>query len=150
MGSTKKLGAAARFGARYGLSVKRRWLKVHVPEKSKHNCPNCSLPKIKRLDSGIYLCKKCNLKFAGGTFLPETLTGSLIKKMVEQKQFMPLVAELLEATEKVKGYVAIETEAKKSEAEKVHEQAKTALTQEDGQKSDAKQEESNQADESTE
>ena len=103
--ATKKLGAAATFGARYGVSVKRSWLKVHKPQKAKHDCPSCGFPKVVRLDRGIFFCKKCEIKFTGGTYLPKTLTGSIIKKMVEQKSFMPMVAQLIESKEKVEANV---------------------------------------------
>lgn len=140
--ATKKLGAAATFGARYGVSVKRSWLKVHKPQKAKHECPSCGFPKVVRLDRGIFFCKKCEIKFTGGTYLPKTLTGSIIRKMVEQKSFMPLVAQLIESKEKVeanvKEHAAAVEEAAKAKGKESHsvETAKEEHTKSHGKRDD--------------
>lgn len=116
MGKTKKVGSTGRFGARYGRSVKLRVLKIESRQKQKQQCPRCGLTRAKRLSKGIYHCKKCNAKFAGGAYLPSTLTGSLIRKMVIQKKFLPHAAELIKATEIAKGKVEAEGTAEGSEA----------------------------------
>lgn len=100
--TTKKLKSTARFGARYGSRVKQRVLEIEQKKNQKYNCPNCGFPKVKRKARGIFYCKKCNAKFTGGAFIPETLTGSIIKKMVSQKTFLPSMKELIEVSEKIK------------------------------------------------
>lgn len=100
--STKKLKSVARFKARYGSGVKSRVLDIEQRQKKPFNCPGCGFPKVKRNARGIFECRKCKAVFAGGAFIPETLTGSIVKKMVSQKSFVPSMASLLEATEKVK------------------------------------------------
>lgn len=116
--TTKKLKSVARFGARYGLGVKSRVLKIEQRQKQKFNCPNCGFPKVKRKARGIFECRKCGSKFTGGAFIPETLTGSIVKKMVSQKTFLPAMKELIEATEKTKhAYVERPVEEPKREKE---------------------------------
>lgn len=116
--ATKKLKSVARFGARYGLGVKKRVLEIEQRQKQKFNCPNCGFPKVKRKARGIFKCRKCGSKFTGGAFIPETLTGSIVKKMVSQKAFLPAMKELIEATEKTKhSYVEQPIEEPKHEKE---------------------------------
>jgi large subunit ribosomal protein L37Ae len=100
--ATKKLKSTARFGARYGSKIKQRVLEIEQKKNQKFNCPNCGFPKVKRKARGIFYCKKCNAKFTGGAFIPETLTGRIIKKMVSQKSFLPAMKELIAVSEKIK------------------------------------------------
>lgn len=62
------LGSAKRFGTRYGKSVKE---KVAKAEKSSRNLKSPITNKedgAKRLASGIYVCKKTGIKFAGKAY----------------------------------------------------------------------------------
>lgn len=70
MGRTKKVGASGRFGARYGLKIKKRFLDVNTKLKSKNICPSCQSDKLKRTSAGIYECKKCGNKTTGGAYTP--------------------------------------------------------------------------------
>ncbi len=70
MGRTKKVGAAGKFGVRYGKKIKDRFVDIHKAYKADHICPNCSRPTVKRVVSGIWLCKKCGHKFAGKAYRP--------------------------------------------------------------------------------
>ncbi|MBI4044408.1 MAG: 50S ribosomal protein L37ae [Candidatus Diapherotrites archaeon] len=94
MGNTKKVHSTGRYGARYGVGVKKRVLKVEAKQSQKHECPFCGFKKIARKTRGIFQCKKCGKRFAGGAFTPHTLAGGIIKKMVSQKSFLPLAGEL--------------------------------------------------------
>lgn len=95
MGTTKKVRSAGRFGSRYGVGIRKRLLKVEDKQNLPHECPYCGFDKVKRQAAGLYNCSKCKAKFTGGAYLPATLTGSLVKKMVSQKSFLPKVGELL-------------------------------------------------------
>lgn len=103
MGSTKKVKSAGRYGAKYGIGIRRRLLKVEGEQKKPKACPYCGMPKIKRLASGIFYCRKCDAKFAGGAYFPQTLPGSIVGKMVSQKNFLGSVKELIHATEISRG-----------------------------------------------
>ena len=70
MGSTKKVGIAGKFGARYGLKPRRRIMKVEAKKTKK--CPYCLKKQLKRLAAGIWECQKCKSKFAGGAYTPKT------------------------------------------------------------------------------
>ena len=66
MAKGKKIGAAGRFGAGYGR-LKQRLNDVEAKQRKKQVCPFCS-GHAKRVANGIWDCKKCGKKFAGGTF----------------------------------------------------------------------------------
>lgn len=70
MGRTKKVGVTGRFGTRYGLRIRKRVAEVEAKQKKKHSCPNCKKKTLKRVSSGIYKCKKCKTKMAGGAYYP--------------------------------------------------------------------------------
>lgn len=67
---TKKVHATGRYGPRYGVRVRRRVRDIEVLQRKVHQCPNCSALTLKRFSSGIYLCKKCNVKFASAAYYP--------------------------------------------------------------------------------
>ena len=68
---TKKVKAAGRLGARYGRKIRTKIAKVEATQRKKQDCIFCN-GKAKRLSKGIWLCKKCNKKFAHHTYiLPE-------------------------------------------------------------------------------
>ena len=69
---TQKTGATARFGSRYGVSVRRRAGAAIAKVKRSYTCPVCQYQKVKRKASGIWHCKKCDHTFAGGVWEPFT------------------------------------------------------------------------------
>ena len=72
---TKKVGPAGRYGSRYGVRARTLVRNVEIQQKSKHVCPSCGHKKVKRISTSIWQCKKCNIKFAGGAYLPKTEAG---------------------------------------------------------------------------
>jgi large subunit ribosomal protein L37Ae len=68
MGKTKKVGSAGKFGTRYGMRLRKRWLEVDKKQKALYECPTCKRPSVKRESFGIWVCKKCNTKFTGGAY----------------------------------------------------------------------------------
>lgn len=73
MTKTKKVGASGRFGVRYGLTVKERWLEVENKRKEKQRCPFCKKLSAKRIAKGLWKCKakSCGKKFTGGAYALE-------------------------------------------------------------------------------
>jgi large subunit ribosomal protein L37Ae len=67
---TKKIGSAGRFGARYGLRIRKKVTEIEAVQKQKHKCPNCFKFALKRIASGIWQCAACNSKFAGKAYEP--------------------------------------------------------------------------------
>ena len=69
---TQKAGATARFGARYGVSVRRRAGKALIKKSKNYTCPVCQYQKVTRKVAGIWECKKCSHVFSGGVWEPYT------------------------------------------------------------------------------
>lgn len=72
MAKGKKSGSAGRFGARYGLRVRRRISEIESRQHAHHACPNCRTGRLKRESTGVWQCRKCDHKFAGGAYVPFT------------------------------------------------------------------------------
>ena len=68
MSKTKKSGAAGRFGVRYGKRIRQRVQEIETKQRKPQKCPACHKNSVKRIASGIWQCKKCNLKFAGKAY----------------------------------------------------------------------------------
>ncbi|MFA5125448.1 MAG: 50S ribosomal protein L37ae [archaeon] len=112
MGNTKKVGTTGRFSSRYGVGIKKRVLAVERKANLPINCPFCGFAKIKRVAPGLYGCRKCEAKFTGGAYEPQTLVGKTINKMVSQKQFIAGAEELVKAKES--SFSDIEREVEKA------------------------------------
>lgn len=69
---TKKVGSSGRFGPRYGLSVKKQISSIDRNRHSKYTCPRCLKKNVKRVSAGVWECRSCSLKFAGGAYSPRT------------------------------------------------------------------------------
>ncbi|KON34293.1 MAG: hypothetical protein AC479_01210 [miscellaneous Crenarchaeota group-6 archaeon AD8-1] len=80
MGKTKKVGSTRGLGARYGSSVRKRYIKVVTELKKTHKCPNCGFLRVRRKSVGLWKCKKCNYTFAGGAYTPVTKLGVIAKR----------------------------------------------------------------------
>ena len=57
---TQKAGATARFGARYGVSVRRNAGTALAKKTAKYTCPVCQYRKVRRVSVGIWHCAKCD------------------------------------------------------------------------------------------
>lgn len=66
MAHTKKVGVTGKYGTRAGKKLRDKIKKVHQARKDS-KCRQCD-GKVKRLATGIWFCKKCNLKFTGGAY----------------------------------------------------------------------------------
>ncbi len=67
---TKKVGAAGRFGPRYGTRVKKRLKAVEQEMRRPHRCPNCGALRLRRVSTAIWQCRRCGAKFAGAAYTP--------------------------------------------------------------------------------
>lgn len=104
MGETKKVKHAGRFGSRYGKGIRDRIVGIEEKQRALHICPNCGFKRVKRISTGLFKCKKCGFVFAGGAFTPSTMSGRIVRKMVSQRKFLPVVKELIALREeKTKG-----------------------------------------------
>jgi large subunit ribosomal protein L37Ae len=78
---TKKVGPTRGLGARYGATVRKRYIKIVTELRKKHICPQCGLQRVKRVSVGVWECKKCGFKFTGGAYTPMTKLGIVAKRI---------------------------------------------------------------------
>jgi len=97
MGRTYKMGPSGSFGARYGTVVRKRYSTIITGMRTPHECPQCHLIAVKRMSVGIWLCRSCGLKFAGGAYSPRTKLGEIAERAsragVASSQLAELKAE---------------------------------------------------------
>ena|SRR3989344_1069403 len=86
MVKTKIVGAAGRFGERYGQLVRRRIADIESKQRIKQVCIFCN-GRVKRTSKGLWNCKKCGKRFAQHAyFLEQTESEKKQKDLKEQKQ----------------------------------------------------------------
>ncbi len=73
-------------GARYGATVRKRYVKVLSEMKKSHKCPQCGSESIRRESVGVWNCRKCGLTFTGGAYTPVTKLGVVAKRAVKSLQ----------------------------------------------------------------
>src|SRR5213594_2583749 len=73
----RRLGIGGGFGARYGTITRRQHIEILTGLRSKHECPKCKFKTVKRWSVGVWLCRKCGYKFAGGAYTPRTKLGEI-------------------------------------------------------------------------
>jgi large subunit ribosomal protein L37Ae len=79
---TKKVKSVGRFGARYGVSIRRKVREVEAKQRLYHPCPGCGALKVKRVSTSIWQCRKCDYKFAGGAYMPDTPSGKIVFRTI--------------------------------------------------------------------
>jgi large subunit ribosomal protein L37Ae len=71
---TKKVGVAGRYGPRYGVRIRKQIAAVTAAKNKSYECPRCKHVAVKRVSTGIWKCRRCDLKFAGGAYTPKVST----------------------------------------------------------------------------
>jgi large subunit ribosomal protein L37Ae len=84
---TKKVGSVGRYQARYGVRARTIVRNIENIQKEKQNCPTCGHKKVKRISTGIWQCRKCGAKYAGGAYVPQTESGQNVEKMLKGGEF---------------------------------------------------------------
>lgn len=67
---TKKIGAAGRFGPRYGVKIRKQIATIDAKRRRRHMCPRCLHRSVKRDSTSIWRCRHCGLTFASGAYVP--------------------------------------------------------------------------------
>ncbi len=81
---TQKAGATGRFGARYGVSVRRNAGIAMKKRSTKYTCPVCHYAKVTRKSVGIWSCGKCGHTFAGGAWEPYTRASDANNRIIRR------------------------------------------------------------------
>jgi large subunit ribosomal protein L37Ae len=81
VGRTKKTGSTARFGVRYGSTLRKRVRVIEKKLKTPYACPQCRTKAVHRASVGIWLCRKCGFTFAGGAWIPQTDAGKMAARV---------------------------------------------------------------------
>jgi len=77
-------GSSGRFGPRYGRYIRKRVNEIETVSKAVHVCPRCDTEAVTRKGTGIWECRKCGFKFAGGAYAPETPSLKVALRTIER------------------------------------------------------------------
>jgi len=80
MGRTKKIGSTGGLEARYGATVRKRYIAAISGLKTAHKCPKCGTESVRRQSVGVWKCRKCGVVFTGGAYTPTTKLGVVAKR----------------------------------------------------------------------
>lgn len=83
MGRTRKVGPTRGLGARYGSTVRKRYIKVVTEMKKPHTCTQCGFARVKRQSVGVWKCEKCGFTFTGGAYTPTTKLGLVARRVAK-------------------------------------------------------------------
>lgn len=93
---TEKVGPTRGFQARYGATVRKRYIDIIREMKRTHRCPQCGLKTVKRRSVGLWKCRKCGFTFTGGAYVPVTKLGTVAKRAAKGIPVKPLEIETAE------------------------------------------------------
>ncbi len=80
---TKSPGIIGKYGVRYGSTLRKRIKSIEESQHSKYPCKSCGKITVKRVCVGIWNCKACNYKFAGGAYAPSTTLGTTFNSAIK-------------------------------------------------------------------
>ncbi|MFB6181218.1 MAG: 50S ribosomal protein L37ae [Candidatus Nanohalobium sp.] len=89
--------SAKRFGSRYGSRIRENV--DEAEDREDIECPECGSGKIERNAAGVWECRKCGEKTAGGAYQLKTGAEDMTKKALELDE--EELEELEEAKEQI-------------------------------------------------
>ncbi|KAM0672993.1 60S ribosomal protein L43 [Gurleya vavrai] len=81
---TKKVGITGKYGARYGATLRKRIKPYEESQRAKYECQACGKNTVKREVVGIWKCRACLRVFAGGAYVPVTVSATSVKSTVKR------------------------------------------------------------------
>ncbi len=66
---TKKVGSTGWMGPRYGIRIRRRVLEIDRARKAPAACPRCATVTVRRVASGVFVCRRCGTRFASNAYV---------------------------------------------------------------------------------
>ena len=81
---TNKGGNAGKWGSRYGVSNRRAAGAIERKAKATYVCPSCFYERVRRVAVGIWQCRKCNHRFAGGAWQPFTRASEANARIIRR------------------------------------------------------------------
>ena len=94
MGRTAKVGQAGSFGPRYGTVTRKRYAEIIRRLRTSDECPRCHVIAVRRESVGIWYCKKCGYRFAGGAYAAHTKLGEVARRATKEGTTKGAAAEL--------------------------------------------------------
>ncbi len=82
--ATKNMKSAGRFKERYGKKIRDKTASVESTSRAVHECPTCLKKGLKRKSAGIWNCRVCGAKIAGGAYNPKTSATTIIDKALQK------------------------------------------------------------------
>ena len=67
-----------------GATLRKRYARVMSTVRATNKCPSCASPSVKRVSVGLWNCKKCGYRFAGGAYTPSTKLGEAAQRVRTQ------------------------------------------------------------------
>ncbi len=132
----RRLGLGGGLGARYGTKVRRQYVEIVSGLRSKHECPRCRFMAVKRWSVGVWLCKKCGYKFAGGAYTPITKIGEVASRATRgmmSPSTLSTELDSLRAGARVAPSVSPASKRPRARRRKAVEPAATSVEEEPGQ-----------------
>ncbi|HRR88821.1 MAG TPA: 50S ribosomal protein L37ae [Methanoculleus sp.] len=78
------VGSSGRYGPRYGRFIRKRVNQIEQISRAAHVCPRCDQEAVRRVGTGIWECRKCGFRFAGGSYVPETPVMRVAARSIER------------------------------------------------------------------
>jgi large subunit ribosomal protein L37Ae len=76
----KDIGLRTRGGA----TLRKRYIRIMDSLNRYHKCPSCASIRVKRESVGLWECRKCGHRYAGGAYTPSTKVGQASKRIRAQ------------------------------------------------------------------
>jgi len=63
--------------------ARKRYATIVAELRKPHECPRCRFKRVHRVSVGIWQCRKCGYRFAGGAYTPITKLGQVAQRAVK-------------------------------------------------------------------